>query len=419
MQIKNHKQPEGFLEALSHCGYAIRFNVRSEDAEILRDGYWIAFNDRIAAKVRFEIARKCHYIKGDKESGAAKVPLLYSTTLFYDLRDACLADMEGDPFKDWLNALEPLQINNDAAHEYQLEVDQYLIKLFSVPASTYYRHCSRAILLSAVWRAYHPGYKIDEIVVLQGPQGAGKDSVIRSLLPDGSFFTDSLAFNASDKEKIEITRSKVFVCASEMGGVTTTKDLEALKRWITSQSDRTRMAYRRDADDMLRRFVVIGTTNSDRPLPADATGNRRWLVVPLKHGAHVEPFIEGCRDLLWREAIALYKKGFRPNLPFEMKKQQEEENIRRTRSDDQIEDAYDSALINGKIGGNPMQMSSLAWLLGLCDGPEDWPRAPKMDQHRLRDVLIGRKWVQRRCRIDGESRQWWLPPNYLDKNKKP
>lgn len=402
--IEDGMNPEGLAAALEHIGVPMRFNVRSDRCEVWHGGSWLKANDRNMMRLKFQIEAACE-VPGAK----APKPMAFGKDAFYQCRDALLADREVDPFRDWLDALEPLALDSGDVEDYGLRIDNVFVDLFDAPSDPYRRHVSRMIPLTAVWRAFEPGCKCDEIAVLQGPQGAGKDSVIKALVPESSQFTDALGFNMSDKEKIELTRGKVFVCASEMGGVTTTRDLEALKRWITTTEDACRLSYRRDAEDMPRRFVVVGTTNADKPLPPDATGNRRWCVIPIPKGAHVEPWIEERRIDLWREAVALYRLGVRPNLPRDMMPFQETENRMLKRSDDQFEDALTTAIAEGKVGHEPMQLGQVAWNLGIVDGINEWTRASKQDQHRLRDVLIGRGWRCVRARYEGMARQWWLP----------
>ena len=403
--IKEGLTPDGLKKALQAMDADIRFNIRNELAEVNFNNKWVACNDRNMAAMRFEIQKR---FKIQKQKGQYLIedPMAFSKQGFYDCRDALLNENEVDDFKLWLETLTPAQVTAEQICNYDLKCDKYLEVLFGVESSRYYRHAARQILLTAIYRAFMPGFKVDEVTVLQGPQNAGKDAVIKSLLPDQKYFTDALAFNASDKEKIEITRGKVFVCASELGGVTTTKDLEALKRWITTTSDRVRLAYRRDGEDLPRRFVVVGTTNSYKPLPQDATGNRRWLVVPLAHGAHVEPAMDKMRADIWRDAIALYYASEPPNLPFEMKQEQAIRNNNLRRSDDQIEDIFDEF----PEFKEPLQLWEVARLAKLCESKRDWVRAPKQDQHRLRDVMLTRGWTQQRGSYMGMSRQWWLPP---------
>ena len=406
--VTGGKTPEGLGQALAFLGIRLRFNIRSELFEIGNGNNWQSMNDRNSQKLRYNIANTCVIKNGKKYD-----ELLFSKQGFYDCRDALGADCETDPFTHYLDELPKSDITENDIQDYNTTLDHVFDDLFGIEWTPYLSCITRMMILGAVWRTYEPGYKIDEVAVIQGPQGAGKDSLVRCLLPDVRYFTDALGFNLSDKEKIEVTRGKVFVCASEMGGVTTTKDLEALKRWITATEDRVRMAYRRDADDMARRFVVVCTTNSDQPLPNDPTGNRRWACISLDSGAHVEPWLEERRERIWSEAVAMYRLGIKPNMPREMMLEQSTHNALRRRSDLQIEGALDDAVHDGV----PVLMRDIALQIHLCETAGEWVRIGKEYQHRLRDALIARGWKMQRMRHDGSVRNWWIPPADDKKNE--
>ena len=59
-----------------------------------------------------------------------------------------------------------------------------------------------------------------------------------------------------------------------------TKDVEAIKAFITRQSDYYRNPYGFFPEDYKRQCVYIGTTNKPQFLPEDKTGNRRFI--PLR-----------------------------------------------------------------------------------------------------------------------------------------
>ena len=54
---------------------------------------------------------------------------------------------------------------------------------------------------------------------------------------------------------------------------------------------------------MLRRCIIIGTTNTHECLPYDETGMRRFVPILLNKGTCVEKFCEKDRDSWWAEAL--------------------------------------------------------------------------------------------------------------------
>ena len=73
---------------------------------------------------------------------------------------------------------------------------------------------SRMILLVPVQRAFRPGAKHDEMPVLIGPQGIGKSTAFRLLLPPESradWFSDGLNMYAPTKERAEALLGRIIV----------------------------------------------------------------------------------------------------------------------------------------------------------------------------------------------------------------
>ena len=404
-----------FSDALKHLGWNIYHDLRDNRIWYSHEGQSPEpSNDRAMAYLRLTLPE--HFIHKKLRGGKMQwVPYLLTKDLFYDIRDAHSLHNTRDVFRDYLDGLPSVEVKGSDIEDYNCRIDWYINDLLGGKCDVYQRHISRMLFLSAIWRAYEPGYKIDEVAVLKGRQGVGKDTLLQNLVPRPEMFTTSFGFNMSMKEKIEVTRGKVFVIASEMGGVTTTKDLESLKNYITAQHDDIRMSYRRDADSMPRRYVFACTTNLSRPLPNDPTGNRRWCVVTIDESkvGPLEPWIEERRNDLWSEAVALYRKGVRPNLPREMKSFQEGSNDANRRVDEQLDTAIAEAIDNGKLKTDrPLMMSEVAIACDLANNLMDFLSTPKELQHRLRDALEVEGWKSKKgLRSDLKTvRLLWYPP---------
>jgi len=376
-----------------------------------------ATSDLNMSALRFQIAERFTVAQGKGEK-----PLLFGRQAFYDVRDAYVNDRQRDPFREWLDALDwkGLHVTADAADAYDLGVDRMLEQVFGAKQTRYNRHVSRAIVLAAVWRTMKPGCAVQEVPIIQGPQGIGKDALLRSLVPWPELHTESFSFAGSNKEKVEATRGKVFVVASEMGGVTTTKDLENLKQYITNPADNVRMVYRRDQDYLPRRFTFVCTTNLETPLPSDPTGNRRFMVVragPSRVG-RVEDWIDEDRERLWSECLWLYHNGYSHELPRDLKAKQTRDNLAYERVDDAVTEAFNKAMNAGEV--DMMKAYTLGMMavdLNLCDTVADFGRGEgsRALQHRIRDVLIKHGWKPRRMRQPHEKTvsRLWLSPEYL------
>ena len=205
------------------------------------------------------------------------------------------------PVRDFLEAL---------VWDQQSRIDDWLrvyagvIKGENANEEAYIKAVSRIFLMAAVGRIYQPGVKFDEMVVLESPQGTGKSSLLRSLCPRDSWFSDDLPLNVDAKQIIERTAGKWLIEAAELSGMHSSK-VEHLKTMLSRGSDGpVRMAYGRLPVERPRHFVLMGTTNAAAYLD-DPTGNRRfWPVVVNKI---LLPELRRDRDQLWAEAVVRWK----------------------------------------------------------------------------------------------------------------
>ena len=132
---------------------------------------------------------------------------------------------------------------------------------------------------------------------------------------------------------------RVLVELSELTGFRRA-ELESLKAFISRRDDgATRLAYRRDPENMPRRFVLVGTSNDVECLPADPSGNTRFVPIQCGDGSHVEPALDKWRGQLWAEGLALYRQGARANLPRELMGLQADHAETHRRKDQVVEDS--------------------------------------------------------------------------------
>ena len=160
------------------------------------------------------------------------------------------------------------------------------------------RTIGRKFLIAAVRRARQPGCKFDNILVLEGAQGAGKSRSGRALCPNEDRFSENVSLNQEAKEIIEQTEGKWIAEIGELAGLSK-RDAEHVKQMLSRQSDELRLAYGRLKTSRPRQFVMLATTNQSTYL-TDPTGNRRFW--PVKVGKIDIDAIVRDRDQLWAEA---------------------------------------------------------------------------------------------------------------------
>ena len=175
----------------------------------------------------------------------------------------------------------------------------------------YTMEVSRLIFAGGIHRIFNPGCKFDDMPVLIGThQGEGKSTIVRWLAMSDEYFTEVTEFEG--QKAIEAIEGAWICEVSELLAMTKSKDVEAVKSFITRQNDRYRMPFDKRVTDHKRQCIFIGTTNKEQFL-TDKTGNRRFYPVRVRQTAYelfehkdeVKAYIEQC----WAEAYELYKQN--------------------------------------------------------------------------------------------------------------
>ena len=187
----------------------------------------------------------------------------------------------------------------------------FLHKCMAADNSDYTREVSRLIFAGGIHRLYNPGCKFDDMPVLIGTrQGEGKSTIVRWLNMSDEFFSEVTEFEG--QRGIESLEGAWICEVSELLAMTKTKDVEAVKSFLTRQNDRYRMPFDRRISEHKRKCIFIGTTNKEQFL-TDKTGNRRFYPVRVWQQGYnlynkekqIKKYIEQC----WAEALILYERG--------------------------------------------------------------------------------------------------------------
>ncbi|MCA1513642.1 virulence-associated E family protein [Bradyrhizobium sp. NBAIM01] len=199
-----------------------------------------------------------------------------------------------DPVRDYLDGLQ---------WDGRARLDRWLVTYCGAEDTEYVRAVGRKVLVAAVRRAREPGCKFDYLMVMEGPQGAGKSTALR-ILAGGENFSDAQVLRLRDKEQQEAIGGIWIYEIAELAGRHI--DVEGLKAFLSKTVDAARAAYGHGRTDQRRRCVFVATTNNDQYLK-DGTGNRRFWPVRV-----AEIDLEGLqfdRDQLWAEAAAAEVTG--------------------------------------------------------------------------------------------------------------
>jgi predicted P-loop ATPase len=185
-------------------------------------------------------------------------------------------------------------------------VETWLHDYAGVPLNNYTKAVARKVLCAAVMRIMRPGIKFDHILVLEGPQNAGKSQLVKAL---GGRWSADFSVDPSNKDTVDSMQGKWFVEMAEMSVLNRT-EMSALKAFVTRDTDRIRQAYGRLTREFPRQCIFIGTINpeADGAYLTDPTGNRRFW--PVVTGRRINfRGLSGVRNQLFAEAMSLVEKG--------------------------------------------------------------------------------------------------------------
>lgn len=184
-----------------------------------------------------------------------------------------------------------------------------LVDYLGAEDNKYVRAVTRKSLCAAVKRVLDPGCKFDTMIVLNGPQGIGKSTLI-SLL-GGEWFSDSLSLSdTKDKTAAEKLQGYWILEIGELAGLRKA-EVETLRSFISRQNDIYRAAFGKRPNPHPRQCIFIGTTNAESGYLRDTTGNRRfWPVKTPGNGQkHSWELKEQDVKQIWAEALELVEAG--------------------------------------------------------------------------------------------------------------
>ena len=188
-------------------------------------------------------------------------------------------------------------------------IETLLIDYLGAEDNEYVRAVTRKTICAAAARVLSPGIKFDNILVLNGPQGKGKSTLISRL--GGDWYSDSLSLtDMNDKTAAEKLQGYWIMEIGELAGMKKA-DVDRVKAFISRQDDKYRASFGRRVTPHPRQCVFFGTTNTETGYLRDVTGNRRFWTVKTPGGQERHPWDLTREDVqqIWAEALVLVKAG--------------------------------------------------------------------------------------------------------------
>lgn len=175
-------------------------------------------------------------------------------------------------------------------------------------AAGYNRAVCRKALTAAVARAMDPGCKFDNMLILCGPQGIGKSTILDRI--SHGWFNDSIR-TFEGKETAELLPGVWIVEVAELDAFRRT-EVSRIKQFLSLRADRYRAAYGRNMKEQPRSCVFFGTCNQMDFLQ-DTTGNRRFWPVDVGKRLHTLTVWKDLTDdvvaQIWAEAKVRWQMG--------------------------------------------------------------------------------------------------------------
>jgi len=296
-------------------------------------------------------------------------------------------------------------------------LSMWLHDFVGVDNTAYTQACARKTICAAVMRIMKPGIKFDHVLVLEGAQDIGKSSVCKIL---GGEWSADFTVDPHNKDTIQLMQGKWIIELAELE-MTRRSDTEAIKAFLSRDTDTARLAYGRLTSEFPRQSIFIASKNpqADGTYLKDDTGNRRWWPVECHpKGGQVDfKGLKAARNQIFAEAVALIKtKG--------EKLYMETKSLKK-----------DAKAVVDLRRAAPMWMETIsAWLWKLA--PEDRGFVTTRQvytlaiggidismnrKHELQiaDAMRGLGYVSKTCRVNGKVLRGYVPTVELVEDVEP
>ncbi len=204
-----------------------------------------------------------------------------------------------NPVRDILNSLD---------WDGTPRLDHWTTDYLGAEDTSFNRQAGAKWLISAVARVLRPGCKVDTMLVLEGPQGARKSSVLAALAAvlGPETFSDRLS-KLDGKDAVIELQGQVIVEIAELDAFRNSA-VSLIKAFLSRQVDKIRLPWDATVTELKRSCVFAGTVNpGGAGWLHDVTGGRRFWPVTV-----TEVDIAGltaAAPQLWAEAAARYATG--------------------------------------------------------------------------------------------------------------
>jgi predicted P-loop ATPase len=174
----------------------------------------------------------------------------------------------------------------------------------NAPRTEYGMDVSRLLIVSLVARALNPGCQYRYVVILEGPEDAGKSRIVEELA--GPEWYREISHGLEGKESHMRVRRAWVAELAELATFSRTEEAR-LKSFFTLKEDTYIPKFANFEVQHKRRTVLIGTYNPEGACDymRSQTGNTRYLPIPVKD-IQINDFL-AIRTQLFAEALHYYE----------------------------------------------------------------------------------------------------------------
>lgn len=288
---------------------------------------------------------------------------------------------------------EPMDWVESLSWDNRKRVESFFSSYIGAKDSEYIRAVSKNFWVSLIARIMKPGCKADNMVILEGDQGAFKSTALSII--GGKWYAETNE-NPNSKDFFQVLQGKILIELAELDSFNKA-ERNTIKKVMSQSVDRYRPPYGRYPQDFPRRCIFAGTTNDSHYLN-DPTGARRFW--PVKVGKIDLKRIQQDREQLFAEAFRMFALGEKwHSVPDSALDEQEQR-----RDSDAWEEIIEGYLENKTI-------TSVALVLEdeNCLGM-DKDKINKVHQNRVGSILKILGWeCIGTARINGKPRRAWAP----------
>lgn len=298
IHVTGNGKPKGTIENLEELlrrmGAVVRYNVIKKDIEILIPGHSASRDNRLVSCLA-EIISHCNRV------GLPTGDITGALTRIADKN-------QYNPVLTWVNSKPWDGVSR--WDEFCKTVTPKQVKL--LPDGTpLHAALIKRWMISAIAAASRDGVALHGALILQGDQGLGKTSWLKSLAPESlNVVKDGLSLNPDNKDSVKKVISFWLVELGEVNGTLKKSDQESLKAFLTKDSDEIRLPYARAESEFGRRTAFFGSVNPKTFLQ-DETGSRRWWVVECESVDYQHTFD---MQQVWSEVQEAYNSGMQWHL---------------------------------------------------------------------------------------------------------